>query len=458
VSKSVISLAALGMVVAMASPALAATSAPPTPIDLFNGYQACSTDSSSPVYLNTGDVFVDGSQDLVLEALSQDTTDTSVTENFQVWPISEPSQSTTFTQSGVSSYEISQDVPGSDLTNGQTYAWEADASGSGGTSAWSSPCYFTVENTGPANPPTVTSANYPSGQADQGGAPIQLTFGANGDSDVAGYEFSWSGDLPVPGGANIGSYGIPHPADPYTSDPQNFAQASTLGGSATVGLVPPQDTGLLVLTVASLDQAFNQSSTTTYEISVKPDAPTIDLLTPNPKFGQKAHFKLLPGAGIQAASPVTSYTVQLESTGQTISVPANAHGTAKFSVTLDDPSGTNAMVVTSKSADGWTSENSFWSSQINTTPVVTSNIYLANGSGGGPGVPDTFTFTLKVKGIASFTYSFSDGTTGTVKAKRNGTAQVNWTPQSSGLYFLQVYATLKNGTNLEPYFNSFTVN
>lgn len=437
--------------VATASPALAATAAPPTPIELFNGYQACSADPSSPVYLDAGG-------DLVLEARSLDTTDTLVTENFRVWPVSEPSQAITFTQTGVSEYEVSVYAPGNDLTDGQTYAWDAQASGSGGTSAWSSPCYFTVDNTGPADPPTVTSSNYPSGQSNQGGAPIQFTFGANGDSDVAGYEFSWVGVLPVAGIANIGPYGVPQPIDPY-SDPQYFAKASTLGGSATVSLIPPQDSGLLVLTVASLDRAFNQSPTTTFYIFVKPDAPTIMQLAPNPQYGQNAQFRLLPGPGIQAASPVTSYTVQYYGQdGQTINVPANADGTAEFGVTLDDPAGVNLMVVTSHSADGWTSQNNFWSSQINTTPVVTSNIYLGSGSGGGAGVPDTFTFDLKVKGIASFTYGFSDGTTGTVKANGDGEAQVTWTPQQSGLYFLEVYPTLKDGTELQPYFNAFIVN
>lgn len=450
VRKTAVSLAAFGLVVAMASPAFAAT-APPTPIDPFNGYQACSTTPSSPVYL-------DARGDLVLEARSLDTTDFNVTENFQVWLASDPSQTDTFTQTGISDYEVAESVPGNVLTDGQTYAWDVQASGSGGSSAWSSPCYFTVDDTAPVNTPSVTSSNYPSGQFNQGGAPIQLTFGANGDSDVAGYEFSWFGDLPVPGGAEIGPFGVPQPIDTY-ADTQFFAKASTLGGSATVSLIPPQDTGLLVLTVASLDRAFNQSPTTRYFIFVKPDAPTIQPLVPNPEFGQNAQFRLLPNPGIEAASPVTSYTVQyLGQSGQTMNVPANGDGTAEFGVTLNDPSGANLIVVTSHSADGWTSQNNFWSSQLNTTPVVTSNIYLGSGAGGGVGVPDTFTFDLKVRGIASFTYGFSDGTTGTVKANGDGEAQITWAPQQSGFYFFEVYPTLKDGTQLEPYFNAFTVN
>lgn len=396
----------------------------------------------------------------VLEARSLDTTDIFVTENFQVWPVSNPSQVITLTQTGVSNFEESVSPAETELTNGQTYAWDVQASGSGGASAFSSPCYFTVENNAPADAPTVPSSNYPSGQADQGGAPIQLTFGANGDSDVAGYEFAWfsGGVLPVPGVATIGPFGVPTFINPY-SEPQNFVQAPTLGGSATVSLIPPEDTGFLVLTVVSLDQAFNQSPMTNYFIFVKPDAPTIEPLIPNPKYGENAQFRLLPNPGIQAASPVTSYTVQYSGQQpETINVPANADGTAEFSVVLNDPTGTNFILVTSHSADGWTSQNNFWSTQINTTPVVTSNIYLGSGVGGGVGVPDTFTFDLKVKGIASFTYGFSDGTGGTVTANGDGVAQVTWAPQQSGFYFLEVTPTLKDGTQLQTYFNAFIVN
>lgn len=447
--KAIIFFAALGLVFATASPALAQTAPPPTPIDLFNGYEACSTNPGSPVYLGGGPD--------VIEARSLDTTDTLITENFQVWPVSDPSQVIPLSGEGLSGFEIAVNTPGNDMVFGQTYAWDVQASGSGGTSAFSSPCYFTVESP-PSDPPTVTSSNYPSGQSNQGGTPIQLTFGANGDSDVGGYEFSWSEPLPVAGVAHIGAFGIPSFINPYTQ-PQNFAQASTLGGSATVSLVPPQDTGLLVLTVASLDRAFNQSPTTTFFIFLKPDAPTIVPLVPNPKYGENIPFRLLPSPGLHAASPVTSYTVQYEGAEpETINVPANTDGTAEFNLVLNDPNGVNFIVVTSHSADGWTSQNNFWQSQINTTPVVTSNIYLGSGVGGGPGVPDTFTFDLKVKGIASFTYGFSDGTTGTVDVSGDGVAQITWAPQQSGFYFIEVVPNLKDGTQLQPYFNVFNVN
>jgi hypothetical protein len=446
-------LAALALALATTAPAMAATSSPPTPIDLFNNYEACSTDASSPVYL-------DARFDLPLEALSQDTADSPfVTEQFQVWPVSDPSQVVTLSnQFALPGIEESVSVPGSELTDRLTYAWEVQTVAASRASAWSAPCYFTVDDTSPSSVPTVASSNYPSGQSNQGGAPIRLTFDANGISDVAGYVFSWNGSLPVAGGANLGPDGVPQPIDPYAADPSNFAAASTLGGSATVSLIPPADTGLLVLTVASLDRAFNESPPTTFFIFVKPDAPTVTQQNPNVKFDKKAQFHLTPDPALEAASPVTSYTVQFfGQTSQTFTVKASADGTAEFGRTLDSPVG-DFMLVTSTSADVWVSQNSFWNFQIDTTPAVSSNVYLENQTSGGTGVPGTFTFAPKVKGITSYTYGFSDGTGGTVAAKGNGTAQITWTPSQSGFYFLDVYGTTKDGLQLADYFYVFFVN
>ncbi len=429
-----------------------AASGPPTPIDLFNNFQACSADASSPVY-------VDAREDLPLEALSPDTVDhPNVTEQFQVWPVSDPSQALTFSnQFAFPGIEQSVSVPGSDLTDGLTYAWDVQTVAASGTSASSAPCYFTVDDTSPPSVPTVTSSNYPPGQQDQGGTPIQLTFGANGAGDVAGYVFDWSGTLPVAGVADLGPNGVPQPIDPYTSDPANFAAASTLGGSATASLIPPTNSGLLVLTVASLDRAFNQSPPTTFFIFVKPDAPTVTQLNPNVNFDKRAEFQLTPDLGLQAASPVTSYTVTfIGQTRKTFTVKAAADGSAVFGLTLDSPI-SDSIMVTSTSADGWVSQNSFWNHEVDTTPTVSSDVYLENQTSGGPGVPGAFTFAPKVKGITSYTYAFSDGTGGTVAAA-NGTAQVTWTPSQSGFYFLDVFGTTKDGLQLTDYFYVFFVN
>jgi hypothetical protein len=411
---------------------------------------------SAPVYLNTA-------ISLNLEALSQDTTDfPNAPEEFQVYPVSDPAQVSAFSNPyALPGVEQGVSVPDSVFSDGQTYAWQVQTVAASGTSPWSAPCYFAVDKTRPSVAPTVTSSNYPQGQRDQPGAPVQVTLGANGVSDVAGYVFSWAGTLPTVVTA-IGPHGIPQPTNPWsTSNPvtasAGFIQASSLGGPATVGLVPPQNTGFLILTVASLDRAYNESPITTYEIFTKPDAPTITWLNPDIKFAGNGEFHITANPALQAASPVVSYAVQFYGgTDKFFTAKASADGSAEIGLTLDGSFG-DFMVVTSTSADGWTSENTFWNYAVDTSPTVSSDVYLENQTSGGTGVPGTFTFAPKVKGVASYTYSFSDGTGGTVNAS-GGTAAVTWTPQQSGFYFLDVHGTTKNGIQLSDYFYVFFVN
>ncbi|MCW2885458.1 MAG: sle, partial [Streptosporangiaceae bacterium] len=72
--------------------------------------------------------------------------------------------------------------------------------------------------------------------------------------------------------------------------------------------------------------------------------------------------------------------------------------------------------------------------------------------------PGTFTFAPKVKHIVSYTYSFNWGQTVTVNADDHGVAQLSWTPDQSGFYDLEVYATTRDGLELTPYDYFFSVN
>lgn len=155
---------------------------------------------------------------------------------------------------------------------------------------------------------------------------------------------------------------------------------------------------------------------------------------------------------------MTGYTVvQQTSQGQqTTTVPAAANGTAKASFTLDDPQGV-ILIVTSTSASGWVSSNSIVY-DYGTTPTVSSVQYPENASSGGAGVPGTFTVVSPVTGVASFTYSFDgDQTFTTVKAQNGDEAQISWTPPASGSYYLEVYGTAKDGTDLSVYDYFFNV-
>lgn len=451
---TVVSLATLGLGLALASPATAAT-APSTPIDLFNGYRHCSTDVNSPAYLsNLGGVIIEGLSP------ATDAPPTYLTEQFQVWSEDDPTQATTYSdQYARPGDEASVRVPESDLTDGRTYAWRAQAVGTDGASGWSDTCYFRVDATRPSNAPTITSANYHEGEWNQGGAPVQFTFDASGVDDVEGYVFSWSGTSGFPViGATLGEHGIPEPEDPY-SHPDIFVRASALGGPATVNLIPPAGESFsLTLTVASLDRSYNRSPAATYNFYVNSTEPTIEQSTPDLEFDEPAKFLLRPEPGLQAASPVTGYTVRFSGqTDKTIDVKASADGTAHVRLKLD---GTlyNDLTVTSKSADGWVSESAYWNHTFDTTPTVGSDAYPENQSAGGVGVPGTFTFSPKVKHIVSYTYSLNYGPEVTVNAGLGHAAKVTLTPDQSGFNDLQVYATTADGLRLQPYDYYFTVN
>jgi hypothetical protein len=450
-SRAAIALSALGIGLALASPAIAAT-APSTPIDLFSGYRFCATDVNSPTYLsNYGGVLIEG----LSPATDPDAA--PITLQFQVWPADDSTKTTTLSDQYVRPGDEGWvQVPQRDLSDGQTYAWRAQAVGTDGSSDWSAPCYFRIDATRPSAAPTITSSNYPEGQWDQGGSPVQITLDANNVDDVEGYVFSWYGDLPVTG-TPIGAHGIPEPVDPYANS-KYFARASTLGGSASLNLIPPSGGGPMTLTVASLDRALNESPRATYHINVTPAEPTIEQLTPNPEFDGWANFLLRPDAALQQASPIVSYTVKFSGqTDKTVDVNASTDGTAHVRFKLDGTWG-NTMWVTSKSANGWVSDSAFWNKTFDTTPTVGSDAYPENQPSGGVGVPGTFTFAPKVKHIVSYTYSFNYGTPVTVTAGRGHTATVNWTPDQSGFSDLSVYATTEDGLQLTPYDYYFSVN
>jgi hypothetical protein len=73
-------------------------------------------------------------------------------------------------------------------------------------------------------------------------------------------------------------------------------------------------------------------------------------------------------------------------------------------------------------------------------------------------VTGTFTFAPQVKDVASYSYSWDYGTTQTTVKAHDGRAEISWTPTASGSYDIEVYATLKDGTELLPYDYFFNVN
>lgn len=440
---ALVSLAAVGLAVSAASPALADSVTPVAPTKLLNS-GPCATDQSVAGYYNANNSFeIEGAP-----ALS-DGSEVSASIEYQLWPVSDPAQVSSWTMSGISTLESPLNIPGSDFADGQTYAWDAATVYNGVTSAWSAPCYVNIDETYPANPPTVTSTNYPTGVADQAGAPVHVTFGANGVSDIAGYVFTWVGSMPV---SNFNGA----LSDPFVG-PAGSEPASTLGGSVTLDLVPSQPSDYMRLTVESVDHAGNPSATTTYTITTKGSYPTIAMQGQLANFGKPTTFNLTPDAGVEAQSPVTSYNVMVAGGAdgqQNYSVPANADGTAQTQITFDSSWG-EWVQIASVSADGWISDAQDYS--FNPMPKVSSNVYAENATSGGVGVTGTFTFKPTVKGVVSYAYSFDYGQTQTVVPAHDGQASITWTPTASGSYDIEVSAITADGTQLFPYDYFFNV-
>ncbi|MEU9437243.1 hypothetical protein [Streptomyces sp. NPDC048252] len=446
----------LGLTLAAAvSPAIAAARTPTVPHDLFNGRQSCSTDADRPTHLWAG-------TGLDVEGIpgTTDATDNSlVTAEYRVWPVVDPSSITTIRRNAIPGIEALATLPAAALTDGQTYAWQAQTVADGTASDWSATCYVTIDNTRPATTPTISSANYQQDVSNPGGAPAEFTLSANGDDDVSGFEYAWQQPLPIVGIANIGDHGIPRFVDPY-SNPTYFMRADSPGGSATLSLVPPNGSGPKTLWVRSLDRAFNASEITSYMFFVGPTAPSVTPAVSSPEFGEPTEFTLRPAPGLQSTNPVVSYTVQTiggQTYGESVEVTAEADGSAEVQLTLDGIYG-EALQVTSRSANGWVSDAGRWSSTYDTTPTVVSDAYPENGSGGGVGVPGSFTFTPKVKDVVSYTYSVNGDPEATVTAGDDHSASIDWTPASDGFHDLQVYATTSAGMQLAPYDYYFTVN
>ncbi|MFF2628965.1 hypothetical protein ACFVUN_24750 [Kitasatospora griseola] len=440
----------LGLLVPGSAGAAAGT--PTVPTDLYNALRACSTDPNAPLFVGNG---------VEVEGITHhtDPSVTRVTAQFRYWPVADPTQITTVDRP----YAIPGDEAAtrlSSLADDTTYAWQMrtvdPANGAG--SDWTASCYLSVDSTPPSAAPIVTTPDYPDEQWYPGGAPIEVRIDPNGVTDVAGYQFSWRGDFPVPT-ADIGPHGIPTYHDVY-DDPESAVRAGSLGAPATLHLTPPAgwSSGPLQLTVRSLDRAGHPSPITNHMIFVLSTSPTVTSLTA-PQFGRPVTLGLAPDAGTQAISPVVSYTVHNLRTYQDTVVPAGPDGTAETTLLLKDPNG-ERLEVTSTSANGWKSSNARWSAILDTTPTITSTDYPEYEPAGGVGVAGTFHLAPKVDGslIASWTYSFGWGTEQTVPAGPNGEADFVHTPTASGWTDMEVWATTKDGIRLASGYYTFVVN
>jgi hypothetical protein len=218
--------------------------APRVPTNLSVEGQLC---GSTPYYL--------GSQQPTLSADVSDPDGDSgsigelVSVTFAIWPVGDPAQRTELSSVPAPPRTgASVSVPDGVFLDGQTYQIAASAvDDDAAVSAWSEPCTLVVDLMPPANPPLVSSVQYPPGFVPPGsggpGIPGEFTFAANGETDIVGY--LW-GEL----------------------SPTQFVPADTLGGPATITWTP-QSSGPKRMYVVSIDRAGHRSPQIIYQFLVK---------------------------------------------------------------------------------------------------------------------------------------------------------------------------------------------
>ncbi|HEU5355181.1 MAG TPA: DNRLRE domain-containing protein [Actinocrinis sp.] len=422
---------------------------PPTKAtDLFNDDQPCTTSKPYRYVAETTPL---------LEAIPHDVDPgEQPVVDFAVWPSGNPAQRTEFSSSsGVSGHETGARVPDGVLANGGVYAWQARSDDGTDVSAWTRPCYFGVDSIRP-NAPTVTS-NYPQDQQTQGGVPPVFTFDANGSNDVIGYQYSWTSPLSV-FGVPIGPNGVPQWTDPFTQ--AGWVRADHPGGSVSIS-IPPPPSQVATLTMRSITRSYNISDSVTYRIFTSNTMPTVTVNPTTPQYGAPVTLNFAPNP---ALSGVDSYTYEFDGSfpGPSHTVAAGPDGTA--SVTVVPPFfGNISLTVTSHSKNGWVSSPNYLRVDVDTTPTITSDVYLEDLTGtgvsyGGVGVTGNFAFASKVSNATSVTYSFDWSGETTIPLDANGTARVQWTPDASGQHTVYAYVTGADGTVFETYYYYFNVN
>ncbi|MFI7598246.1 hypothetical protein [Actinoplanes sp. NPDC049681] len=209
-----------------------------------NPAMACTTGTARPYIATTTPT---------LKAVVSDD-DSYVGARFEWWTGGVKAGETSTNLVSVSGSTISSTVPAGQLVDGKTYSWRAYglAADGGVSAAPSSWCEFTVDTLAPDKAPTVSSTAYPQGAVGAtAGTAGTFSFGANGVSDVAAYQ-----------------YGLD------TNPPATVVNASSIGGAASVALTPPTG-GLHTLYVRSRDRVGNLSPVNAYSFTAVGLIPTL---------------------------------------------------------------------------------------------------------------------------------------------------------------------------------------
>ncbi len=346
--------------------------------------------------------------------------------DFQIWPTDHPDQVTDINNAYYGG--IQAQVPGGLLADGGTYGWRVKVSDGVDTSPWSDTCYFHVDVTRPQNAPGVDCPNYAAGSdhALSPGNPMTFNFTPNGVDDVAGYVYDFY----------VG--GVPQQV------------AANPDGTASVTVNPPT-AGYIRFDVYSYDRAGNTSPQTTYEFNLNFSTPIVTT-DARLNLGQPFHIEM---TGNPVVAPVDYFEIRTNQ-GDWTRLDADSDGHASFTYQTDQQSSAE-FIIRSHSTNGWISDNATVYEWVDTSPIITSDIYSQDSSNGGAGVAGTFTLTTTVPHPATITYSFDWGQEVTVDAS-SGSIQVPFTPDYSGSHTLYAYTTDTDGVTYDYAYYFFDVN
>jgi hypothetical protein len=411
---------------------------------LTNAGFACGKSDMPPVV----GPFVDTLQAIPVDADSNDASQLVV--HFGVWPIADPAAVTEFDADTHSTPYANGHIPTGVLVDGSTYGWHARATDGLDTSDWSKTCFFTYDGTAPPAP-VISSPNYPPFPAQSPpGVPGQFVFSAEGNTDIAGFEYSY-GIIGVPVCEFVG--GRLTCQDVF--DTPNSVRLREPGGTATVKLNPPDTFFSARLTVRSFDRAGNRSPGAVYQFRPAIVRPTVTADPSAPQYNQPVTLTFTPNAQVKNVASY-EYTVN-DQPVQT--VDAAADGTARVTFTVTSLS--YQIRVRSISPNGFVSQPGQLFFSIFNGPGVTSDVYLADGQPhGGVGVPGTFTFTPPPAfgAVSSYYYLPPAGADAIiVPADADGRATVTYVPDASGAADIEVFAIDPDFNFSEPIFYSFVV-
>ncbi|MEU7996559.1 hypothetical protein AB0B83_14660 [Micromonospora sp. NPDC049060] len=451
-----------------------------------------------------------------------------VTATFAWWPVDRPTERTEFTwpSSMHAPARFRYVVPQGQLVDGGHYAFAVRAADQyGDTSAWSPECRFTVDTRKPAEPTVVSTdfPRYPEQSVSGPNVPGRFTLGANGSDDVVRYQY-WGYD----GSGQVAADGLggatftyipkrpgPHRIEVYSVDRtgnrsttvsyefwvrdtapritdgnpegrlgqpreitfspmmagvteyvwwfngEEHTVAADADGVATVTVTPTEIQN--TLRVRSRTSGGVPSGDAEYNLYVRtspfvtsPNWP--DNGWPGTPAGTEGTFVFRP-----AMDDVVEYVYSFDG-GDPQTVAAGPDGSATITYTPRDVSN-QTLEVFSRTGAGVQSESTYYAFHAaSVAPGVDSQVYPRNLTGGGPGVPGTFTFTphAGTSGVTSYVYRFADEPERTVEAGADGTATVEWTPRSvdsgfGGWVQLQVRARTAGGIVTDAQYYSFRV-